>query len=253
VLFHSAAASAAIYVIGDDSLGYADNAVSRLQAVGYTVQQGASLSDYSAYEQVWDLRYSAVSTPTWTTDITALSSYLSNGGRLLITGERSNLTNYAARNAQVVSFLDATLHAGKLVVDETFSPPSVVSQNVTAAGGNVTDFSQIDLYGGSSVRFDGPSPGFLISESQAKAGSGTFVGWDFGSLPTAPDSRLIAGFDVNVFRPNYGSWNQDDSEQLTREFAEFLGAVPEPASLVLWGLGAAGISFAARRRRQPAA
>jgi hypothetical protein len=59
-------------------------AVSYLTSLGHSVTTGGTLTDYSAFDQVWDLRYT---TNLGAADVAAFGSYLSSGGRLYLTGE----------------------------------------------------------------------------------------------------------------------------------------------------------------------
>jgi hypothetical protein len=83
-------------------------------------------------------------------------------------------------------------------------------------------------------------------------GDGTALAFGFGDLTNAPAGALTVVFDVNFMQWTFDAQN---SENFIRNLIGFIDdqvdpdAVPEPASLAIWGsLGIA--AFIAHRRRR---
>lgn len=239
VLGPTAAEAASIRVIDDGVSGNVGvaSAVSQLVALGHSVATGGTLNDYSAYDQVWDLRYNAA---LGEGDHLAFQSYLAGGGRLYLTGE--NPTFDALRNLSLQAAL-AAIGAGNV---DYLPGLASNSQSFSAEGSALlspNNFGSMTYLGARLVGNAGH--GFLVSESAG--GGGSMVAWDFGDLVGAATARMIVGWDIDIFRSNVmgAAW--------TANMAEFLGAapppaaVPEPATLALTSVG---LLLAARQRRR---
>jgi hypothetical protein len=199
-----------------------------LIALGHTLTTGGTLEDYSAFDQVWDLRYKG---NLGEADITAMGNYLANGGRMYLTGDWGNFDS--RRNASLVSWT-GSVGGGLLVLANS----SVIwPQPITEAGQIVNWPNPFE-----SVTYDAArttssaGSGFFVTETELGSGEGSLVGWDFGDINGKPDARMLIGFDIDIFR-NGQDW--------TENMATYL-AVPGPATLLLLGLG--GLML--RRRRQ---
>lgn len=229
-----------IYVI-DNGVTFhtqVQNAEAYLTNLGHTITTGNTLASYAGYDQVWDLRYDGALTLI---DVAAMGAYLQGGGRMYMTGEHPGFD--AQRNVSLVAFLTG-VGAG------TMSLPSLyddgIAQPITVAGAvvNAPNAATSVVYGAASL-VNNVSQGFLVTEEPASslyAGYGSLVGWDFGDITGAPGARLLVAFDIEIFEPT------TNGQAWTENMATYLSpTVPEPASLILAGLGFAGV-LAVRRR-----
>jgi hypothetical protein len=121
------------------------------------------------------------------------------------------------------------------------------SQTFTAAGALLNTpnaFSSVAYLGARRVTSGGT--GFLVTESPA--GAGSMVAWDFGDISGAPDARMIALWDIDVFRTTTGN-----GVDWVENMATYLGTapmpqpVPEPSSVLLTGTGLAALWVLQRR------
>jgi hypothetical protein len=214
-------------------------AISDLANLGHSVTTGGTLADYSSFDQVWDLRYNANFVLD---DLAAFSNYLAAGGRLYLAGENPSFD--LQRNLSLRGLLFA-LGAGDVAYS---SEAASNTQTFTAAGALLNTpntFSSIAYLGARGVASGGT--GFLVTESLA--GAGSMVAWDFGDIAGAPDARMIALWDIDVFRTTTGNgvgWVEN--------VATYLGTappmpqpVPEPSSVLLTGAGLAAVWVLRRR------
>lgn len=237
-------AEAAIYFI--DTTVNNPEPKTALTNLGYTVVSGGTLSDYSAYEQVWDRRYDQVITAS---DAAAFTDYLQGGGRMFLTGEH---TGFPDRNNSLISFLNSV---GAGTVDLTSNTFSSL-QTFTTEGQAVNPLgTYAGIYTTAGLMVTESSPGFMITETAAGSGKGSLVGWDFGDILGSESARMIVGFDTTLSgRTTSGSLHT----AIWGNFAQYLddpaptnAAVPEPATFVIWGLGlaaAAAVRVAGSRR-----
>ena len=229
----SMASADAIFVLGSGH-GSISNAINNLNTHGHSVtSSNTTLLDYSAYDQVWDLRYSEdISAP----ERSSFADYLSGGGRMYISGE---ISVFDDRNNSINLFLNEIGVGNVGLISNT---SGFENQAFTVAGQVVNepnDFTDISTY--YARRVVAPVSGFLVSESNTNPGTGSLIGWDFGDLPNHPDSRMLIGFDIELF---------DNGVNWTENVATYLGAsaVPEPGLTTLWILGVASVCLRRRRR-----
>lgn len=221
-----------IYVAGTGHEGIS-SAVNNLRSLGHSVDNGSeALSDYSGYDQVWDMRFSDSFTVV---ERNVLASFLQSGGGVYISGENEN---YQSRNNSVNSYL---VQVGAGTVGFVGNTGAYPTQEFTAAGQILNTPNSVDgltiLYGRT---VSAPSSGFLVTEDENNPGSGTTVAWDFGDISSSPDSRMVVGFDVESFQLGGIPW--------TENVVTYLGAtsVPEPSSVLVLGLS--GLLVMTRRR-----
>jgi hypothetical protein len=161
------------------------------------------------------------------------------GGRMYLTGEHSG---FATRNNSLVSWI-ASVGGGTVTSSGAVSGP----QSFTAAGSavgldsNPNTFESIS-YGAASVSSNGGN-GFLATSLQN--GTGSLLGWDFGDIVGSPDARMLVGWDIEIFQNG-----QDWTENMYTYLAGVNGPapVPEPGTLLLVGLGFAGLGLLRRRK-----
>lgn len=231
-----------IYVMGT---GHSQQtaAINHLTALGHTVTTGGTLSNYSAYDQVWDLRYNVNLTAA---DVTAMKSYLQGGGSMYMTGENSGFDS--SRNNSLVSWASG-VGAGTLTLAGSVG---FVSQNITAAGqivNNPNTFTSIQFNAAQTTTAASISQGFLVTQVGSTT-QGSLVGWDFGDITGAANGRMLIGFDIEIFA-NGQNWTQN--------MVTYLGdsppasAVPAPAGLVLVASAFPGLVGVRLWRRRKAA
>ncbi len=207
-----------IYVMHEtDATSIATTLTGHLTAASHTVTNagGDTLTDYSAFDQVWDLRHS---TNLDNDDTNAYNNYMAQGGRLYVLGEHAAFD--ASRNNTVLDFLSSV---GAGTISMTGNILTLHSQAVTSAGNSVTSAETITY---NNVRTVSTTQGFLVSENNAN--EGTMIAWDFGDITGHSNNRMFASFDINMFLHN--------GPALTQEIAAFLSVnnntVPEPSSLI---------------------
>ncbi|MBE9528304.1 MAG: PEP-CTERM sorting domain-containing protein [Proteobacteria bacterium] len=225
-----------IYAInaGISGHGQVQNAVNNLSALGHTVTTGNTLGDYSAYDQVWDLRYNGTLTGA---DTTAMGNFLSSGGSMYMTGEGSNFDT--SRNLSLVNWVNS-IGGGSIALAGVGNGNEVF----TAAGesllnNNPNSFSSITYNSARTLSSYGS--GFLATESSPGSGVGSLIGWDFGQIAGAANSRMLIGFDIEIFG-NGINWTENMQTYLAKS-----ATVPEPSTLLLLGSGITGLAFVRRK------
>lgn len=226
-----------IYVIKQDNHGMISNAITQLTGIGHTVTSSSlTLSDYSMYDQVWDLRYySAISAD----DTTAFTTYMKGGGNMYLTGEWS--TAFDTRNNSLETFVNG-LGAGSL----NFTNAVAGMQRITTAGQVVNspnDFSEISFNYASLGTGASVTNGFLVTEYD-NTGTGSLIGWDFNDISAAVNARMLVGLDIEIFA---------NGEKWTENMASYLSGnptpTPIPAAIWLFGAGFAGIAGLRRKKK----
>lgn len=227
-----------IYVLNDGVSGHGQviSAISDLNSLGHTVTTGGTLADYSAYSQVWDLRYDA---NLGAADVAAMGSYLAGGGRMYMTGEHTGFN--ASRNNSLVSWVNGVGGGNMTLADVN----DFGLQTFTAAGSAVGLDSAPNALAGlntgaaNTVVAASIDQGFLVTEENASRGS--VLGWDFGDISGAAGSRMLLGFDIELFQ-NGVNWTENMVAYLDSASA------PEPGILALMGMGLLGIGFSRRKK-----
>jgi len=231
-----------IYVLYHDlSSNNADDiAIDHLTTLGYGFEMGGALTDYSAYKQVWDLRFNNVLTSA---DAAAFGDYLASGGRMFLMSDSNRF--YMDHNHALNSFALA-VGAGNMSIpwDYDNNDWGAHYQEVTAPGqvlNTPNEFSSVHF--NFSALAHAPGNGFFVTEHQP-TGFSSLIGWDFGQITGKESARMLISFDINVF-------NNVNGPVWTENMYTFLDAtaVPEPSSLAaLAGLGAAGAGVVRKRR-----
>jgi hypothetical protein len=227
----SPAQASPVYVLdaGVQGNGWVVTAEHYLMNLGYTLTNGGPLADYSAYSQVWDLRYQTNLSPT---EQATMAAYLRGGGRMYLTGENPSLDG--SRNISLVGFLNA-VGAGPV----SLAGSVVINVQPITAEGQVVNSPHVfaTLVYNDARTVTENSSGFLVTEFGG-TGEGTLVGWDFGDIAGAASARMLTGFDIEVFQ-NGQDWVEDMATYLDRPAP---AALPEPTSLVLCGMGALALA-----------
>ncbi len=224
-----------VYVMGN-SHTMVTNARNNLTALGHTVTfgGGTALTDYSGYDQVWDLRYNV---NLGAADATAMGNFMAGGGRMYLTGEHNGFDG--SRNTSLQNFIGA-VGAGPVTL--TGSTGSV-NQSITAAGQIVNSpntFSSVRYNAARVISTSGQ--GFVVTETAAGTNQGSLIGWDFGDIVGSPSARMLVGFDIEIF-------NSTNGQDWTENMATYLGApVPVPGAVLLGmlGLSVAGVKLRKR-------
>ncbi len=222
-----------IYILHD---GYDDAlaAGELLEDAGHNVWYGEiPVLDYSAYDQVWDLRLTSAVPAA---DVTAFQSFLAGGGRMLFAGEHGG---FFTRNGSLETVIE-DLGGGSFAID---GAGYINTQPFTAAGGIVNAPNALaGIRYQSASYIESAEAGFLVTETAAGSGLGSLWAWDFNDISGAPDALMLVCLDLSVFSETFSPARAEVAEN----FAAYLGRpVPEPTSLALL----AGGALLLRRRR----
>jgi hypothetical protein len=223
-----------VYVMGD-SHSMVTNARNNLTALGHTVTfSGTTLADYSAYDQVWDLRYNV---NLGASDVTAMGNFMAGGGRMYMTGEWDIFDS--PRNLSLQSFISAVGAGPVNLID---GGQISADQSITAAGQIVNSPNTFaNVYYQYSRVAATTGQGFVVTETAPGTNQGSLVGWDFGDIMGSPSARMLVGFDIEIF-------NSVNGQDWTENMATYLGApVPVPGAILL---GMLGLSVAGARLRK---
>ena len=202
-----------IYIIGSPADFHVFTAIGHLQSLGHNISNGSTLTDYTGFDQVWDLEFFRNLSAN---DVAAMGNFLAAGGSMFLVGEHSGFDIY--RNVSLVQWAfdvgggDMTLFDSVVQMAQLVTPEgqAVNSPNV---------FASVMFNGSRTVA--SPSQGFLVTEFNSTA-AGSLVGWDFGNVAGAPDARMLIGFDIEMFQFNGVDW--------TENMVTYLGAGSDAAA-----------------------
>lgn len=217
------------------------NFIAQATSLGHTVDVADAVpGSFAGYGQVWDFRFSNTF-PLTAPQITQYVDYMAAGGGMFVMGENAG---FGTRNTSVLSLI-AAAGGGTLA----FTTPCA-TQTVNAP------FTGPDPIVGNDVFYAAPggvtSTGSGSFITDCGDGTGTGVFWGTGDLTNAPAGALAVIFDVNWAE---GEFDDPDDVNLLRNILGGIqqevdpSAVPEPATLLLTGLGM-GAAAITRRRRQ---
>lgn len=222
--------AAQIYVInqGVGGHGMVQNAISHLNNLGHTVNTGGTLADYSAFSQVWDLRYNA---NLGAADVTAMGSYLAGGGRMYMTGEHAGFD--ANRNISLAAWVN-NVGGGTMTLQNSFVAGNQTFTAAASALGldsNPNAIGSVGYNAAQTVTAASLSAAFLATQLAGGA-AGSLLGWDFGNIAGAAGARMLLGFDIEIFN-NGQNW----TENMYTYLAAGANPVPEPGMVGLLGFG----------------
>jgi hypothetical protein len=222
-LFANAANAANVLIVNGSTSssepGTTTNITNNLQAVcagnTYTVSD-LPPGNLSAYDQVWDLRFSG-SSPLTPTDQTNYLAFLQSGKRMFVMGENSI---FATRNDSILNFITSA-GGGSLAFTtplstQTFNPALTIGTETTinySAPGGVTS----------------SGTGSYMTSSGS---DGTTVFWGTGTLGNASSGSLAVVFDVNFMQAGRSTGEQQLLSNLCRQVATGGGSV---ASVPVFG------------------
>jgi hypothetical protein len=206
-------------------------------AAGNTVTIADTVpGSFAGFNQIWDIRFSNAGAMTGGEQAQYLA-FLQSGGGMFVMGENSFFTS---RNSSVLALIDDatgdsltfTTPDSTQTVLAPFTGPNTIAGNIVSysAPGGVTSPGTTGQY----ISVDG-------------SGDGTGVAWGVGDMANASAGALTAIFDVNFMQTDANA----ESQALLRNLISFVDVevneTPEPASLLIFGVGIAAL--AARRRR----
>jgi hypothetical protein len=218
-----------ILVLGNTADQATAGVANQLEAAGFNVVvSGSYLSNYSPYDEVWDLNYGD---PNLNQNA-AFKTYLQQGGRMFIEGEWSA---FDSRNTAIVNFV-SSIGGGTLTLVGDENGTNYQDEPITAAGQVVNSpnvVSSVYLPGDRTVSItnSGSSDGFLVTHSThpGQEDTGSVVGWNFGGISSSPGARLLVSFDSDFYRYSPG-WVADMGTYLD---GPRISPVPAPSTLML--------------------
>ena len=217
-----------IYVMDSGHQG-AVNVKSVLTNLGHDVTAAGTntLADYSSYDQVWDLRYPNSLT---TADVNAMSTFLTEGGKLYLTGENSS---WDARNNSVINFVSnvggGTLNYGTVTTVHSYQQITSTGQTKIGTPNSITQ-----IYFRNARRMSAGN-GFLLTESEQN-GYGSLIGWESSNI--TGNGKMLVGLDINMY--DNTSADKHNNTHVIQNLTEFLGEaspIPEPHSIICILLG----------------
>lgn len=216
---------------------YQSNLQSNLVGLGHTVTYlGAEVNqDLSAFDSVWGV---SAFNPLSATESSYLSSFLTSGGGLYLTGERPCCE---ALNDSVQSFLNSVVLGGGIQVGDLGDAGSSMTINASAVGGLASLPNTVTTWKpGASGAIGGVSGDNVFAFNGSKI---TAAGWDMSDL-IGNSGRIMLMMDVN-----WHSGADSNDLAILENIEVFLdGAtantaqVPEPSTLAIFALGIMGLA-----------
>ena len=198
----------------------------RLEEAGHTVTSSTnSITDFSSYEQYYDLRYSGSSLPT-----DGLKTILSNGGTVFLNGEN---TNFTSRNNLIQSFIrdvtsdNSITYSTSLNID--YSGPNEQLSTTSILSTLPSDWAYLNFAFGGVISNLGTNGKCLAANGQGRCGVALFDGDALSS--SYSNGKVIIITDIN-YASHSQYYTADNKEFLTSLISDVITSTVNTTSAV---------------------